>query len=239
MDPEPDGYHEQRLAELRSNLADVNDRIATAARAAGRNSEEVTLVAVTKTWPAADVVRLALLGIREVGENRDQEARPKAEAVNDPALRWHMIGTLQRNKAASVVRWATVVESVDRVALAAALDRAAQAAQLQLDVLIQISLDDAPGRGGAAIAEVPALADAIAVAPGLQLCGVMAVAPAYDEPAQWFERLAECAARIRADHPEATVVSAGMSGDLEAAIAAGATHVRLGAAVLGQRERLG
>ena len=238
-DAEPDGYHEERLAELRSNLAEVTDRIETAARAAGRSPREITLVAVTKTWPAADVMRLAALGIREVGENRDQEARPKAEAANDPALRWHMIGTLQRNKAASVVQWAHVVESVDRMALVQALDRAAQAAQRELGVLIQVSLDDAPGRGGAAISEVPALAEAVAAAPCLQLRGVMAVAPAYDEPAKWFERLAECAAHIRAAHRDATVISAGMSGDLEAAIAAGATHVRLGAAVLGQRERLG
>ncbi|MDO3687060.1 YggS family pyridoxal phosphate-dependent enzyme [Micromonospora sp. C28ISP2-4] len=237
----------ERRAELAAGLARVRARIADACAAAGRQRDEVTLVAVTKTYPAADVVALAGLGVTDVGENRDQEAAPKAEAVSaaGTAPRWHFIGQLQRNKARSVVRYADVVQSVDSVRLAAALDAAAGAVRDRpLDVLVQVSIDGDRDRGGA----LPGAADpqrgldpvaaAVAGADGLRLAGLMAVAPLGWEPDRAFARLAEVAARLRADHPGATVLSAGMSGDLESAIGHGATHVRVGSALLGMRPAL-
>ncbi|MBO4140563.1 YggS family pyridoxal phosphate-dependent enzyme [Micromonospora tulbaghiae] len=237
----------ERRAELAAGLARVRARIADACAAAGRPRDEVTLVAVTKTYPAADVVALAGLGVTDVGENRDQEAAPKAEAVADAGAtpRWHFIGQLQRNKARSVVRYADVVQSVDSVRLAAALDAAAGAVRDRpLDVLVQVSIDGDPDRGGA----LPGAADpqrgldpvaaAVAGADGLRLAGLMAVAPLGWEPDRAFARLAEVAAALRADHPGATVLSAGMSGDLESAIGHGATHVRVGSALLGMSPAL-
>ena len=238
-----------RREELAANLAEVRERIAAAERAAGRPAGDVTLIVVTKTWPASDVRLLAGLGVGDVGENRDQEALPKHEACADLGLRWHFIGQLQRNKARHVAAYADVVQSVDRPELVAALDRAAAGAGRTLDVLLQIGLaavpDGAPPahRGGADPADVASLADLVEAAESLRLAGVMAVAPlgpdgSPADPRASFARLADVAAGLRADHPRATMVSAGMSGDLEEAVAAGATHVRVGTAVLGGRPRL-
>lgn len=228
-----------RRDELAANLAEVRARIDAAAQAAHRAPADVSLVVVTKTWPADDVRHLAALGVTDVGENRDQEAAPKHAACEDLPLRWHFIGTLQRNKARSVAGYADVVESVDRVSLVDALDHAAQASQRDLDVLLQVSLDEAPGRGGAAPAELAGLAERVAGSARLRLRGVMAVAPLGADPDTAFARLASIAADLRRDHPAAEVVSAGMSGDLEAAVRHGATHVRVGTAVLGRRPALG
>ena len=222
-----------RREELAANLAAVRERLAAAARAAGRSPGEITLIAVTKTFPASDVALLAGLGVADVGENRAQEAAAKHAAVGSPP-RWHFVGTLQRNKAAMVASFADVVHSLDRPELVSALDRAA--AGRPLDVLVQVSLDDSPGRGGTPAAAVLALADAVGASDHLTLRGVMAVAPLGADPGPAFARLAEVAARLREDHPAATWISAGMSGDLEAAVAAGATHVRIGTALLGRRE---
>jgi pyridoxal phosphate enzyme (YggS family) len=234
-----------RRQDLAANLAAVRERIAKACDAAGRSPSEITLVAVTKTFPASDVHLLAELGITDVAENRDQEAAAKAAEVMarlETALpRWHFVGRLQRNKARSVVRYADIVESVDRPELAETLARAAEEYRdTPLDVLVQVSLDPwggpvPEGRGGAAPAEVPRLADAVAAAPGLRLAGLMAVAPLGADPGAAFAGLAEVARRLHDDHPGATVVSAGMSGDLEAAVTHGATHVRVGTALLGGR----
>lgn len=253
---------DQRAEQLRANLAAARERIARAAKAAGRDEQQdpIGLVVVTKTFPASDVRLLAELGVRDVGENRDQEAKAKraeveavvetdvdTDADSDIQLRWHMIGRLQSNKAPSVAGWADVVESVDRVSLVDRLARAAHQRAAPLEVLIQVSLDeslepgspDAPGRGGAAPKDVATIAEAIeAAGPDLHLAGVMAVAPHPDtgiDPAAAFARLAEVAAGVRERWPQARVISAGMSGDLEAAIAAGATQVRIGGAILGQR----
>ncbi|MQY02314.1 YggS family pyridoxal phosphate-dependent enzyme [Actinomadura macrotermitis] len=230
--------NDERRAELAANLADVRARIAAACAAAGRAPEEVTLIAVTKTFPASDVRLLAGLGLTQVAENRDQDARPKAEATADLPLTWHFVGQLQTNKARSVAGYADVVESVDRTRLVTALSDAAGRAGRTLTCLVQVALDDREGRGGAAPGEVPVLADAIAEAEGLRLGGVMAVAPLGGDPAEAFGRLAGIAARIRDSHPGATVVSAGMSGDLEQAVACGATHVRVGTALLGGRRAI-
>jgi pyridoxal phosphate enzyme (YggS family) len=233
-----------RDAELAANLVEVRRRIARAAAAAGRDAAEITLVAISKTWPADDVRRLFALGVTAFGENRDQEAAPKAHAVADLAISWHFVGQLQTNKATSVVDYADVIESVDRPKLVRALDRAALALHRRPVCLIQVDLDpaaadDGKARGGALPQEVPDLAAMVAASERLRLGGVMAVAPLAGDPAPAFARLAGVAAELRRVHPDATIVSAGMSHDLEAAVAAGATHVRVGTAVFGRRPSVG
>ncbi|MBW8751087.1 MAG: YggS family pyridoxal phosphate-dependent enzyme [Propionibacteriales bacterium] len=228
---------DERRDELAANLAAVRERIRAACAAAGRGPDDVGLVVVTKFFPESDVRLLADLGVDAVGENRHQEAAAKAAACADLGLSWHFIGSIQSNKAAAVAAYSDVVESVDRVKLVAPLDRGAQERGRDVDCLVQVSLDPAgaQGRGGASPEEVRRVADAVAAAPGLRLRGVMAVAPLGEPALPAFERLAVVAAELRRDHAEATVVSAGMSGDLEEAIRCGATHVRVGSAVLGQR----
>ncbi|MCW2776833.1 MAG: alanine racemase domain protein [Frankiales bacterium] len=222
-----------RAAELAASLAEVEQRLVEACVAAGRAREEVLLLAVTKTWPLSDVLLLRDLGLQAFGENRDQEAAGKAREL--PGVHWHFVGQVQTNKAASVAAYASVVHALDRPSLAQALSRGAAKAGRTVEVLVQVRLDDADGRGGAAPDDVPALADLAAGLPGLRLAGVMAVAPLGQDPAPAFARLHDVAARLRADHPDAADVSAGMSGDLEQAVAAGATIVRIGTALLGRR----
>jgi pyridoxal phosphate enzyme (YggS family) len=226
-----------RRDELAGNLAAVQQRIAAAARAAGRDPDDVTLIAITKTYPAADIALLAELGVTDVGESRDQEAAGKAATLNALPLRWHFVGQLQTNKARSVARYADVVHSVDRPALVEALRRAAADRAGDLDVLIQLNLDPRPdaGRGGVPPADLAPLADEVAAAPGLRLRGLMLVAPPGTDPASVFARLAETSARLCVEHPDADWISAGMSADLEAAVASGATHVRVGTGLLGAR----
>lgn len=236
---------DDRRAALARSLDEVRARIDAAARAAGRDPGEVSLLAVTKTWPASDVAHLVDLGLADFGENKEQEGAAKAAELAalrpEAAVRWRVVGRLQRNKARSLVRWAHAVDSVDSTRLVDALDRAAGHAREAgersgpLAVLVQVSLDDAPGRGGASIADVPALADRVAQSEHLSLDGVMTVAPQHAEPAEAFATFAEVAARVRAAHPCATTLSAGMSGDLEAAIEHGSTCVRVGTALLGAR----
>jgi pyridoxal phosphate enzyme (YggS family) len=228
-----------RRAEIAANLAEFAIRINAACVTAGRDPAELTLIAVTKTFPATDVMLLADLGVTDVGENRDQEAAPKHEQCADLGLRWHFVGRLQRNKCRSVARYADVVHSVDRPELVDALSLAALAAGRAINTLIQVSLDppadDEGTRGGARPDDVVALADQVASAPGLAIGGVMAVAPLGSDPDLAFARLASVAADLTASHPDATMVSAGMSGDFESAIRHGATHLRIGSALLGAR----
>lgn len=206
--------------------------------------EAITLVAVTKTFPARDVRLLTELGIRDVGENRDQEAAPKADDCADLGVRWHFVGQLQTNKVRSVAQYAWCVQSIDRVKLVHALSRAtsrrADDHQPGLRCLAQVQLDDDydARRGGARPAELRAVADAVAEAPGLELAGVMAVAPVDVDPRPRFEWLRSLADQVRVDHPQARWLSAGMTHDLEAAIEFGATHVRIGRALLGERPPL-
>ncbi|MDC2950190.1 YggS family pyridoxal phosphate-dependent enzyme [Streptomyces heilongjiangensis] len=221
---------------MERNLGIVRTRIDTACRVAGRDPSDVTLVVVTKTWPVSDIRTLAALGVTDVGENQDQQASAKAAETADLPLRRHFLGQLQRNKAASVARYADLVHSVDRLSLVDALARGAERAGRRLPCLIQVNLDSAPGRGGTRPSELGPLADAIASrAPQLELAGVMTVAPLHRSPALAFESLAVLHERLRDAHPSAVIRSAGMSGDLEAAIVSGATHVRVGSAVLGTR----
>jgi hypothetical protein len=223
-----------RTQEIARSLAAVRARIEASARDAGRDPAELTLVAVTKTFPVEDARRLVELGVTELGESRDQEARVKARELPEP--RWHFVGRLQRNKAASVASYAAVVQTVDRPELVRALARGAErAGRDRIDVLVQVSLDGDPDRGGALPEDVGALADAATRTGRLRVGGVMAIAPLDADPDAAFAKLADVAERLRADHPTATVVSAGMSADLEAAVRHGATHLRIGTALLGDR----
>ncbi len=225
-----------RREELAAGLARVRARVAQAMEAAGR-TDEPALVVVTKFFPASDVDLLAGLGVTAIGENRDQEAAAKcAELASRDRLTVHFIGQLQSNKAASVARYADVVQSLDRPKVVRALDRGAHQAGRTLDVTVQVNLGLAQGRGGVAPEEARELADQVAGCSSLALRGVMAVAPLGGDARAAFARLRAVADGIRADHPDATWVSAGMSGDLEAAVAEGATHLRVGSAILGSRQ---
>ena len=224
--------HDPRTAELAERLAVVRPRIAAAV--------------VTKFHPAADIRRLAALGVTDVGENRDQEAAAKALELADLGLAWHFVGQLQTKKAKSVARYAAAVHSVDRPQLVDALAKAVRnemdsSGRAQLECFIQVSLEDDAGthRGGAAPADVPLLAERIAGADGLKLAGVMAVAPLGAPPGPAFEKLAAVSARLVADYPGAGAISAGMSQDLEPAIKFGATHLRIGSDILGSRPAVG
>ncbi|WP_241834763.1 YggS family pyridoxal phosphate enzyme [Pseudofrankia asymbiotica] len=256
------------LARLRANLGEVRERITVAARAAGREPAELTLIAVSKTWPAADVLTLHALGVTHFAENREQEAAPKVadvlsrlgaagtpgaagglDAAGDEdmpgtaarlpkgAPLWHFVGQLQRNKANAVARWADWVQSVDRPELVTSLSRAAASRGRMIAVCVQVCLDTpgTTGRGGAAPGDVARMTDLVAEAPGLRLAGVMAVAPRGEPPQPAFARLRRVAEGVWRNHPEARVISAGMSGDLEAAVAEGATHLRIGTALFGER----
>lgn len=258
---------EGRTAELGRALEAVRRRIDRAVADAGRASAP-RLVVVTKFHPAEDVRRLSELGVEDVGENRDQEASAKAAEVDalagaagrgPSAPTWHFIGQLQSNKAKSVVQYAGAVHSVDRAslvkALSAAMSReqarrreAGWGARRDLDCLIQVDLDPRPpherpagigSRGGAQPDEVTALAERIDAAEGLALRGLMAVAPLGLDPGPAFRRLRELSVALVARHPGATWISAGMSQDLEQAVAAGATHLRVGTDVLGPRPEVG
>ncbi|MDQ1603434.1 MAG: dependent protein [Actinomycetota bacterium] len=230
-----------RRDEIAANLVAVQERIGAACAAAGRDQADVTLVVVTKTFPVEDVRHLHALGVRDVGENRDQDAAPKAAACSDLDLRWHFVGQLQTNKARSVTAYAETVHSVDRVRLVTALERGAAEHGRRVGVFVQVDLDpgDAPDRGGARPGEVDAVAEAVEAAGHLDLAGLMAVAPLDAPAAEAFARLQEISARLRATYPHAAGLSAGMSHDLEDAIAHGATHLRVGTAILGSRPPLG
>ncbi|MDG4865337.1 YggS family pyridoxal phosphate-dependent enzyme [Streptomyces sp. T-3] len=236
-----------RKAEISANLAKVEERIAKACAAAGRERDEVTLIVVTKTYPASDVRILSELGVRDVAENRDQDAAPKAAECADLPLTWHFVGQLQTNKVRSVVSYADLVQSVDRPKLVSALSAQAIRVERELGCLIQVALDAEVGgrgdRGGVAPDGIEELAGLVAGTEGLRIDGLMTVAPLTGPYAgrqqAAFERLMDLSTALRVAHPAANMVSAGMSADLEQAVAAGATHVRVGTAVLGVRPRLG
>lgn len=231
---------DERTAEIATGLAGTMARVRDAVTAAGR-TDMVDLVVVTKTFPSSDLAILTSLGVTDIAENRDQEARAKREELpDDPVLRWHMIGRVQRNKAASLASWADTVDSLDRIEIVEPLGASALALGRRIEVLVQVALDpvEREGRGGIAPSQAIDLAAAIATQPALILRGVMGIAPYPGDPGEAFERLAAVAAGLRERWPEATCISAGMSGDLEIAIAHGATQVRVGGAILGQRARV-
>jgi pyridoxal phosphate enzyme (YggS family) len=220
-------------APLAERLAAVDAGIADAARAAGRDPGELTRIVVTKFHPASLVRELALLGVRDVGENRHQEAQAKAAETDDLGLRWHFVGQLQSNKARAVRRYAHAIHSIDRDSL---VDALADPDAPPLEGFLEIDLSGEPGRGGAAPAEAERLAERVLRTPGLRLVGVMGVAPLGAESRPAFARLRGVSDRIRSLAPDADRISAGMSGDYAEAILEGATHLRIGTAITGKRE---
>lgn len=232
-----------RHDEIAAGLADTERRIDEACSAAGRDRSELTLIVVTKTYPASDVDHLVDLGVAEVGENRHPDAErtmTELAGLRTDLPRLHFLGGLQTNKAGAVARYADTVHSVDRAKLARSLDRGAAAADRVLGCLVQVDFDATdPGRSGVVPDGVPELADLVASCEHLRLDGVMTVAPLGEDPRRAFDALMEISARVRTDHPGAASVSAGMSADLEQAIAAGATHLRVGRSILGERPSTG
>lgn len=220
---------------LAERLAAVREGVADAARAAGRSPDELTTIVVTKFHPASLVRELAALGVRDVGENRHQEAQEKAAELADLDLRWHFVGQLQSKKARQARRYASVIHSVDRLSLVDAL-RLEDAPDV--DVFVQLNLTDDPARGGVADRDLEPLVEHVLGAAGLRLLGVMAVAPIDEEPAQAFERVRLASERVRRLAPGASAISAGMSQDYREAVAAGATHLRIGTAITGNRPSL-
>jgi pyridoxal phosphate enzyme (YggS family) len=222
-----------RIEELSKNLDSIRARVAVAAQSSGRSSSEITLIVVTKTFPASDVKILYDLGVRDFGENRDQEASVKSAELPDDC-RWHFQGQIQSNKLKSIVNWADVLHSIDDVAHARKLDSLVSA-DSKKDIFIQVSLDNRPNRGGVLPELIPEFLDSLSVFPHLNVRGLMAVAPLDEEPAVAFRRLKELSDQIVKVHPEAKEISAGMSNDFEAAISQGATHIRIGSQILGVR----
>ncbi len=230
-----------RLSEIQSNLEIIQSRIESACTVAGRDISEITLIAVTKTYPASDVDLLKQLGIENVGENRDQEASAKKMEVKSE-FKWHFIGQLQSNKAKSVVNYADLIHSVDRWSLAKEIQKSAQGIDKVQQVLIQVDLDQSgpdPTRGGIWPAELRELAKLITQASHLELMGLMSVAPLGEKPELAFARLKEIRVDFLKENPGAQILSAGMSDDLESAILHGATHLRIGSALLGERPKIG
>ena len=223
------------MSSLAERVAATEAAIADAARANGRLAEEITLIAVTKFHPASLVRELAEAGIRHVGENRHPEARDKKAEVNDPRLTWHYIGQLQSKKARQVRAYADVIHSVDRPELAQLLS----SEESSVDCFVQLNLTDDPGRGGVAPAELESLVELTLALPGLNLLGLMAVAPLDEAPRAAFARVRELGERVQRIAPQASALSMGMSHDFVEAIAEGATHLRIGTAITGNRPQAG
>ena len=237
-----------RAAELAAALAALQTRLDAAAQAAGRAVEEIEILPVTKFFPASDVIELHRIGCSAFGESREQEASNKvaevAAALDSSAIRWDMVGRVQRNKARALAGWAHTVHAVDKTALAAALDRAAREAlddgrrTNRLRAYVQVSLDGDPARGGVDAGRpelLDELCDTVARAEGLEFVGLMAIAPLAWKPDDAFERLAAVRHRVQERYQQRLGLSAGMSSDLEAAVKHGSTCVRVGTALMGQR----
>ncbi len=220
---------------LAERLHTVASSVDDAARAAGRDPRDITTIVVTKFHPASLVRELHDLGVRDFGENRDQDAAPKAAELVDLDLTWHFIGQLQSNKVKSVLGYATLIHSVDRESLANAI----AATEKPVDVFLQLNLTDDPGRGGVAPANLGALAERVLQVPSIRLRGLMAVAPLGEEPRRAFARVRAARETLTALAPAASALSMGMSGDYAVAVAEGATHLRIGTAITGNRPSAG
>ena len=217
-----------RKEEITRNLQDVKERINRAAESAGRDSAEVKLIVVTKTFPVSDIEILRDLGEVNFGENRDQEAGPKAEIIS---ATWHFQGQIQSNKIKSICQWADVIHSISSEKEILKFAQSERKHQL----FLQVSLDGQAGRGGASPAELAQLADLVNESNNLELMGLMAVAPLGVEPEKAFADLAQINQEFQSQFPNSKYLSAGMSGDFEAAIKFGATHIRVGSSILGSR----
>jgi len=218
-----------RRSEITSNLQVVRDEISKAVINAGRSLDEITLIAVTKTFPASDVEILRDMGVTHFGENRDADAAPKADAV---AGTWHFQGQIQSNKLKSITTWANVIHSLDEIRHFEVIEKSAP---YPLDIFCQVSLDGSEGRGGVSEQKLYELAQAIEKSATHRLQGLMAVAPLGVDPNVAFSKLSAIHKAFMADFPKANKLSAGMSGDYKEAIAYGATHIRIGSSILGSR----
>jgi PLP dependent protein len=216
---------------LAERLAVVRGRVIDAAADAGRDPATITTIVVTKFHPASLVRELAGLGVQDVGENRQQDAGPKAAELTDLDLTWHFIGQLQSNKVRAALEFASVVHSVDRESLVTAIG----AVGIPVDVFIQLNLTDDPHRGGVQPADLDRLVEAVLGLRQLRLMGLMAVAPLSEEPRRAFERVRLTSESLRTTAPDAVALSMGMSGDFREAILEGATHLRIGTAITGKR----
>jgi pyridoxal phosphate enzyme (YggS family) len=225
--------------DLSSRLAAVRDGIADAARSAGRPVDDITTVVVTKFQPVSLVRELLELGVRDFGESRHQEAQVKAAELAGTGITWHFVGQVQGKKAKAVRAYSSVVHSVDRDSLVTALGTPVDASPGEsgrpVDCFVQVNLTDDPGRGGVSIPDLAPLVERVLATPGLTLLGLMAVAPLGAEPRRSFALVAELGAQMRAIAPDARSLSMGMSQDYPAAIAEGATHLRIGTAITGNR----
>ena len=219
-----------RIQELSANLDSIRARISAAAQSSGRSADEVTLIVVTKTFPASDVQILYDLGARDFGENRDQEASVKSVELPEDC-RWHFQGQIQSNKLKSIAEWADVLHSLDDIAHAKKLSSLVSTK----DIFVQVSLDNLPNRGGVLPNMLPEFLEKISEFTNLNVRGLMAVAPLGEDPAGAFKRLKELSDQVVKSHPKVHEISAGMSNDFEAAISQGATHIRIGSQILGVR----
>jgi pyridoxal phosphate enzyme (YggS family) len=222
----------QRELDIAKSLANVEDRISKAAAAAGRARSEITLIAVTKTYPASDVEILSNLGVRNFGENRSDEGLEKSELV--PAI-WHFQGQVQGRKLKDIALWASFIHSIDSSDHIAKLSRICLEKDRKISIFLQLSLDGAPDRGGVGANQLTQLADQVAGDSNLHLAGLMCVPPVEYEFHRAFSEIAEVHSGFKQSHPDAAALSAGMSSDFEVAIAYGATHLRVGSEILGSR----
>jgi len=234
-----------QISELSGRLNAVTRGISAACLDVGRSDSDITLIVVTKFHPASLVRDLAELGVRDVGENRNQEAAAKALELRELNLTWHFIGQLQSNKARAALEYTDVIHSIDRPSLVSALDRAwndrAEDAGDQTPIrgFIQLNLTTDPVRGGVALADLVPFAEDMAARPAFDVQGIMAVAPVDEDPNAAFERVALASQRLQTVIPGARFISAGMSHDYPQAIAHGATHLRIGSAITGNRPPAG
>lgn len=224
------------MSSLASRLGEIDSRVAARLVANGRAVESITRIVVSKFHPAQLVRDLYALGVRDFGENRDQEASAKSQELLDLHFDWHFIGQLQSNKVKSVLNYASVIHSVDRESLLDALIRQTAERETPVGVFVQVNLTDDPGRGGVNPDELLAFSASVAGAAGLSLLGVMAVASLDGEEERDFGKVAALSELLKAEHPTAKYISAGMSNDFELAIDYGATHLRIGTAITGNRE---
>jgi len=226
------------VSELAQRYNQIVEQVASAAAASGKSASDITLVVVTKNHPPQLVFDLLALGARDFGENRDQEASPKAKEVlesSSEAMRWHFIGQLQTNKVRSVLEYADLIHSLDRESLLVELQKRTLDRPKPLGVFIQVNLTEDPARGGVRVNDLDAFATKVLGSEGLRLEGLMGVGGLDKDPAVEFERLAGLSAKLQSLAPEAKGLSMGMSSDFEVAIGYGATHLRIGTAITGKR----
>lgn len=222
-----------RADEISANLEKVNEQIKLAAEKANRSTDEITLIAVTKTFPVSDIEILYSLGIREFGENRDQEASGKVGLLPDD-VKWHFQGQIQSNKLKSITSWASYIHSVDQLKYAQIISL--HSFVEKKSIFIQVSLDKPPqSRSGVNPSDLLELAGAISQLPGISLQGLMAVAPVDSTAEDAFAELAAIRSDFLRTFPAAKSLSIGMSGDYQIAIKHGATHIRIGSSILGIR----